>query len=169
MHKMRPSAFGNGLLITVSLAVMCPRGAWAQDAHDSPNRKLEFCAQEEKPGQQRVWKVKESSTRLWIAEGMLVSATAQEVPKSIPLSGVKSLAYEITSEHPAAGEISAWAQDLWDAAPDAGEAAGFIIFPLAAGAAIPSLFLPLKRTCQFRLKIPLCTGWKFPTPELHEW
>src|SRR5580704_14354576 len=23
--------------------------------------------------------------------------------------------------------------------------------------------------CQFRLKIPHCTGRKFPTPELHEW
>ncbi|MGB2632298.1 MAG: transposase, partial [Candidatus Acidiferrum sp.] len=28
---------------------------------------------------------------------------------------------------------------------------------------------PSVSTCQFRLKIPLCTGWKFPTPELHEW
>ena len=27
----------------------------------------------------------------------------------------------------------------------------------------------LRRACQFRLKIPHCTGRKFPTPELHEW
>src|SRR6266513_1083329 len=25
------------------------------------------------------------------------------------------------------------------------------------------------QSCQFRLKIPHCTGRKFPTPELHEW
>ena len=105
-----------------------------------------LCAKEEKPGQQRVWKVKESSTRLWIADGMLVSVGTHEVREAIPLSAIKALAYETTGEHPAAGEISASAKDLWDAAPDAGEAGGFIIFPMVAGAAIPSLLLPLKRT-----------------------
>jgi hypothetical protein len=77
---------------------------------------------------------------------MLVSAKSQGVRETIPLSAIKALAYETTAEHPAAGDISAWVQDLWDAAPDAGEAAGFIIFPMAAGAAIPSLFLLLKKT-----------------------
>jgi len=112
----------------------------------SPSAPDLLCAQEEKPGQQRVWKVKESSTRLWIADGMLVSVGTHEVREPIPLSAIKALAYETTGEHPAAGEISAWAKDLWDAAPDAGEAGGFIIFPMVAGAAIPSLLLPLKRT-----------------------
>jgi hypothetical protein len=110
----------------------------------SPSEPYLLCAQEQRPG--RVWKVKESSTRLWIADGMLVSATAQEVPESIPLSAIKALAYETTGEHRAAGDIGAWVKDLWETAPDAGEAAGFVIFPMAAGAAIPSLFLPLKST-----------------------
>ena len=106
-------------------------------------------AQEEKPRQQRVWSVKESSTRLWIAGGMLVSASAQHAPESIPLSAIKALAYVTTSENPAADEIGAWVIDLWGAASDsgdAGEAAGFVIFPIVAGAAIPSLFLPVRRS-----------------------
>jgi hypothetical protein len=110
----------------------------------SPSAPDLLCAQQEKPG--RVWKVKESSTRLWIADGMLVSASTQDVRETISLSAIKALAYETTGEHPAAGEIGAWVKDLWDAAPDAGEAGGFIIFPMVAGAAIPSLFLPLKKT-----------------------
>ncbi len=108
-----------------------------------------LCAQEEKLGTQRVWKVKESSTRLWIAGGKLVSASAQDAPESIPLSAVKALAYVTTSENPAADEIGAWVIDLWGAASDsgdAGEAAGFVIFPIVAGAAIPSLFLPVRKS-----------------------
>jgi hypothetical protein len=114
-----------------------------------------FCAQEPRPRQQRVWKVKESSTRLWIRDGMLVSANQELLLETIPLSSIKALAYETSSDHPATGEISAWIQDLWDAAPEAGEAAGFIIFPMAAGAVIPSLFLPLKETRHL-----ICLDWE---------
>jgi hypothetical protein len=111
-----------------------------------PTRPDFLFAQEQKPNQPRVWQVKESPTRLWIADGMLVSATAEDSAERIPLSAVKALAYVTTSDNPAAGEIGVWAQDMWEAAPDAGEAAGFIIIPLVAGAAIPAIFLPLKQT-----------------------
>jgi hypothetical protein len=40
-------------------------------------------AQEQSRGH-RVWKIKESSTRLWIEKGILVSATGQETAESIP-------------------------------------------------------------------------------------
>jgi hypothetical protein len=104
-------------------------------------------AQEQKSAQPRVWQVKESPTRLWIADGRLVSTTAQEVPESIPLSAMKALAYVTTSDSPAAEEIGVWVQDMWEAAPsDAGEASGFIIIPLVAGTVIPAIFLPLKQT-----------------------
>src|ERR1700680_1354279 len=33
----------------------------------------------------------------------------------------------------------------------------------------PRHFREPSSECQFRLKISLCTGRKFPTPELHEW
>ncbi len=31
------------------------------------------------------------------------------------------------------------------------------------------VLIGLQEFCQFRLKIPHCTGRKFPTPKLHEW
>jgi hypothetical protein len=106
-----------------------------------------LCAQGEKPGHQQVWKVKESSTRLWIADGMLVSSGTPEAAEVIPLSKIRALAYETSGEHQAAGDIKAWVEDMLEATNGADpEIAGFIIFPMAAGVVIPSIFLPLKKT-----------------------
>lgn len=103
-------------------------------------------AQEQSSGQHRVWKVKESSMRLWIEKGMLVYASEQGIVESIPLSAIKALTYETTSDHPAVGMMRTWIQDTWASADGAGEAAGFVLFPLAGGVAILSPFLPLKST-----------------------
>ena len=105
-----------------------------------------FSAQEQRSGQYRVWKVKESSTRLWIEKGMLVSGTGQGITDSIPLSRIKVLTYETISEHPAAGMMKAWIVDCLDHANGADEGMPFVIFPMAGGAAILSPFLPLKST-----------------------
>src|SRR5260370_2829375 len=64
-------------------------------------------AQEQSPGQHRAWKVKESATRLWIENGMLVSATGQAIAEPISLSNIKVLNYETISEQPALGMIEA--------------------------------------------------------------
>lgn len=103
-------------------------------------------AQEQSSGQHRVWKVKESSARLWIEKGMLVYASEQGIVESIPLSAIKALTYETVGDHPAAGMIRTWIEDTWASADGAGEAAGFVLFPLAGGVAVLSPFLPLKST-----------------------
>ncbi len=103
-------------------------------------------AQEQSPGQHRAWKVKESATRLWIENGMLVSATGQGIAEPIPLSNIKVLTYETISEHPAAGMIEAWIVDWLDVASGGGEGAWVVIYPMAAGTAILSPFLPIKST-----------------------
>lgn len=103
-------------------------------------------APEQDPGHHRVWKVKESSARLWIEKEMLVYASEQSILESIPLSAIKALTYETTSDHPAAGMMRTWVEDTWAGADGAGEAAGFVLFPLAGGIAILSPFLPLKST-----------------------
>jgi hypothetical protein len=112
----------------------------------SPSAPYPVSGQEQKPRQERVWKVKESATRLWIADGMLVSGTTREAPESIPLSAIKTVDYETTVEHRAADEIGAWLTDTWQAAPDAGKGAVFLVIPMAVGSVIPGLFLPLKST-----------------------
>lgn len=103
-------------------------------------------AQEQTSRPHRVWKVKESSTLLWIENGMLVSATGQELREFIPLSRIRALTYQTTSELPAAGMMKAWIEDSLDYASGAEEGAGFMIFPMAVGAAILAPFLPLKST-----------------------
>lgn len=103
-------------------------------------------AQEQSSGQHRVWKVKESSASLWIEKGMLVYASEQGIVESIPLSAMKALTYETISDHPAVGMMRTWIEDTWAGADGAGEAAGFVLFPMAAGAAALSPFLPLKST-----------------------
>ena len=103
-------------------------------------------AQEQSSGQHRVWKVKEPSARLWIEKGMLVYASEQGIVESIPLSAIKALTYETTSDHRAVGMMRTWIEDTWAGADGAGEAAGFVLFPLVGGAAILSPFLPLKST-----------------------
>ena len=99
-------------------------------------------AQEQSPGQYRVWKVKDSSARLWIEKGRLVSASGQKIAESIPLSTIRVLTYETISEHPAAGMMKAWIEDCLDNAHEQ----GLIVFPMAGGTALVSLFLPLKST-----------------------
>ena len=103
-------------------------------------------AQEQSSGQHRVWKVKESSMRLWIEKGMLVYASEQGIVESIPLSAITALTYETLGDHPAVGMMRTWIEDTWAGADGAGEAAGFVLFPLAGGVAILSPFLPLKST-----------------------
>lgn len=103
-------------------------------------------AQEQSSGQHRVWKVKEPSARLWIEKGMLVCVSEQGIVESMPLSAIKALTYETVSDHPAAGMMRTWIEDTWAGADGAGEAAGFVLFPLAGGVAILSPFLPLKST-----------------------
>lgn len=100
-------------------------------------------AQEQSSGQHRVWKLKESSGRLWIEKGVLVYGSGQGIVESIPLSEIKALTYETISDHPAVGMMRAWIEDTWAGADGAGEAAGFVLFPLAGGVAILSPFLPL--------------------------
>lgn len=102
--------------------------------------------QEQSSGQHRVWKVKESSARLWIEKGMLVYASEQGVVECIPVSQIKGLTYETISDHPAAGMMRTWIEDTLASADGGGEAAGFVLFPLAGGVAILSPFLPLKST-----------------------
>lgn len=103
-------------------------------------------AQEQSSVQHRVWKLKESSGRLWIEKEVLVYGSGQGIVESIPLSEIKALTYETISDHPAVGMMRAWIEDTWAGADGAGEAAGFVLFPLAGGVAILSPFLPLKTT-----------------------
>ncbi len=128
--------FQRGDLLTLSGALLLSSVALVQP----------LPAQEPSSGQHRVWKVKESPTRLWIENGTLVAATRQEIAESIPLSNIKVLTYETISEHPAAGMIRAWIEDCLELGSGADEGGIVILYSMAAGTAILTPFLPLKST-----------------------
>jgi hypothetical protein len=108
-HKMKVGIFGSGLLVTMSLAVMCSQCAWAQNAKESPIGK---------------WKLKRSCNELRLERNALVStrraslflfspdcvsksdAERAEIvfensnPETIPLDSITAIVREVVIRRP---------------------------------------------------------------------